>query len=402
MRPLERGIRLPRVLPEGLAPLPPQTRLTIPLLWGETALVRVGERVRLGQRIADGAGDLVPVHASASGRVEAVAPRTCADGKRHTAIVIASDGQDAPDPGLKRRVLLDELDDESLLTLLYEAGIRLPDGTPLATCAADAGPALHVLILSAIDHEPGLYAEDAALRFETEDALSGLRVLQRLLKPQETVVAVGSHQREAVRAAGRWTGLRLAVLADAYPAGHPRLLAEALGGLMPGQSFRDGGVLVVPVSAAAACGRAVYEGLPVVRQTVGVEWGQGRCLLSVPIGAPVRSVLQAAGHSEGAVLLGGPMTGAVLEDLGVPVAQGMTGLTILPAAVQSVQTACIRCGRCADVCPVGLQPYLSQTRRPERFFAGCLRCGACQYVCPAGLPLLRAMGHARKEEAILV
>lgn len=401
MRPWKTGIRLPQAQPEPPTALKGQERVVIPMQWGETALVRVGERVRLGQRIADGTGDMVPLHASISGHIAAVAPRTCADGKRYPAIVIENDGEERLDPSVRSRALLDEFSDELLLGLLFESGIRLPDGTPLASAVADAGPGLKTLIISAMDPEPWLYAEDAALAFDTEAALSGIRVLERLSHPETVVIAAGAHQKTAIGAVARWTGrrLRLAVMPDVYPTCHPQRLAELIGNVEAGQSCRTAGVLVLPVSAAAACGHAAYEGMPVTTQTVGVDWGTGRALFTAPVGTPVSAVLKAAGCDESNVILGGPMTGARLENLSVPLTKGMSGLTVLTESPAADKTACIRCGRCAAVCPVGLKPYLCQTRRAAQSFSACIRCGACQYSCPAGLPLMQSLNRRHKEVA---
>lgn len=391
MRPWNRGIRLPARPPAEPVELPVQERLTIPLERGETALVRVGERVRLGQRIADGAGEMVPLHAGASGFVTAIAPRTCADGKRYPAIVIENDGENRPDPAVQPRVLLDELSQETLLGILFEAGIRLPDGTPLATAAADAAQKTQTLLISAMDPEPWLYGEDAVVRTEAEAALSGIRILERLIGPQQVVVAAAARQKEAVRVIERWRGKRLRpeVLPDTYPMGHPQQLAALFGE----------NTVVIPISAAAECGRSVYEGMPAVSRLVSVEWGTGRAVCRVPLGAPVGAVLKAVGQSGQRVILGGPMTGCVLTNATVPVTKAMSGLTILPETAVTGRTACIRCGRCAAVCPVGLRPYLQLLRRDRQAESRCLRCGACQYSCPAGQPLAQIMGGRRKEAA---
>lgn len=398
-----RGLRLPREAEAAGPPtlLPPPARVILPLQWGERALVKPGDPVRVGQRIADGAGDTVPVHASVSGRVAAVAPRVCAGGARYPAIVLESDGTMTPDPSVRPRPLLDGMDDALLFDLLRESGVRLPDGAPLYSAVDEAGPGLEALILCAVDPEPGRCAENAALRFETENVLSGIRVLERLARPRRTVLAVRAGQPAALRAAERWTGprLRLAVLPDRYPYGNPRQLAERLGGVAPGQTAREGGALVVPASAAAGVGRSFYEGMPAVRQTVGVAWPGGRALVSAPLGTAVAAVLAAADPGPGRLLLGGAMTGAPLDDATAPLTQGMDALTLLEPQTPPRRTACIRCGRCEAVCPMGLQPWQSQLRRGRRNWAGCIRCGACQYSCPAGLPLLRAMERRGKEVA---
>lgn len=403
MYPWKRGARRLGVVeaPGPAMALPPPAVVALPMLWGESALVRPGDFVCLGQRVADGGGETVPLHASVSGRVAAIAPRVCAGGRRCLAVILESDGAMTPDPAIRPRALLDELSDAALISLLFESGIRLPGGTPLAAAVADAGPGVQTLILSAMDLEPSLCAENGTLRFETEDVLCGLRVLERLMRPRRTVLAVSAAQKAAVQAAARWADEKLEVIAAPaiYPSGHPRQLAARIGGLAPGESGRSGGVLAVPVSAAAAAGRCVYQGMPAVRQTVCVAWEQGRTLVSAPLGTPLKAVIEAAGAGAGAPLLGGPMTGSALSETDVPLVKGMDGLTLLPPQKARRQTACIRCGRCEAVCPVGLQPWRSQRRGEARSFAGCIRCGACQFSCPANRALLRSMERQGKEAA---
>ncbi len=391
---LERGIRLRRAPSAAVTVLPPPDRVVLPLLWGERPLVRPGQRVLRGQRIADGGGTL-PLHASVSGTVVDMGHHRTPDGLRRPALVVESDGAMEPSPAQTRRAVLDDLDDAALLSLLYEAGIRLPDGTPLADAAADAGPGLQTLILCAMDGEPDLCTEDAVLCSDGETALSGIRLLERLLRPRRVLLAVGARQKQAAAAAGRWCGgrLQLAMMPERYPYAHPQLLAEELGGQMPGQTSREAGVLVLPVTAAAAAGLAAYDGLPAVDVPVCVAWDGGRAVYRVPAGTPVRAVLRAAGQPAEHVLLGGPMTGRELVNPDGPILQGFPGLTVRRPDRPLPATACIRCGRCAAVCPVDLLPWMSQLRRAQPVWHGCLDCGACQYVCPANLPLLDAMGR---------
>ena len=396
---LERGVRLARTPAPVPTHLPAQNRVAIPLSRGETALVRAGQQVRAGQPIAEGGAGAAPVHASISGTVTAIAPRTCADGRRHPVVVIEQGDAVPPEAEMQPRALADDLSDEALVELLYQAGIRLPDGTPLADAVADAGPGLRALIVSAMDPEPGLCVQDAAVRFQTEAVLSGVRVLQRLLRPAVSYLAAARTQVEALEAAGRWAGstLTVAAIPDRYPAGHPRLLAQRLGGLRPGESARSSGLLVVPASAAAACGNAVYLGLPVTQQAVAVSTSQGVHLFQAPLGTPVEAVLRAADAGGGPVILGGAMTGRVLENRSVPMEQGMEALLVGMAGELPPRAACIRCGRCAAVCPMGLQPWRSQGRRQPRPEPDCLHCGACRYACPAGLPLPEAAVRRGKE-----
>ena len=63
---------------------------------------------------------------------------------------------------------------------------------------------------------------------------------------------------------------------------------------------------------------------------------------------------------------------------------------------ENANESCIRCGRCMDVCPVGL-PAGPLTHRPSAAVLRCIECGACEYACPAQRPLVSMLRRAKAE-----
>lgn len=390
MRPYERGLYVRRASVPRPVTLSAGSQVFVPLEHGETPLVSEGDPVRLGQRIAAGDGQSVPLHAGVSGLVSAIVPRTCADGQQYSTLVLENDGRNRPDPSIRPRAVLDGLSDEALLGSLADAGIRLPDGVPLAAAVTQGRG--KPLAVSLMDPEPGLCAGEAALLFDREATLSGIWLLAGLLGTDRATLVVGSGQREAVRAAKRWSGdrLGLCVAGGPCPAGHPARLSDVLDG-----------AVVVPAHVAAAAAHACYEGIPVMRGVVCVWREGGQALFDVPLGIPVRTVLEAAGVQDGVVILGGPLTGRPLACLDGPVVKGLEALTVFNSDGRSDggRTACVRCGRCERVCPVGLRPWVRFFGGARRERSDCLHCGACQFVCPAGLPLATLTRNVRTRSA---
>ena len=93
------------------------------------------------------------------------------------------------------------------------------------------------------------------------------------------------------------------------------------------------------------------------------------------------------------------MMGFTVTDLSIPVTKGTGGLTVFTQAVLDAEaaTACIRCGRCLDVCPLGLMPTrIAQAIRHNQLdlarrldLEACCECGCCAYECPARIPLVQ-------------
>jgi electron transport complex protein RnfC len=121
----------------------------------------------------------------------------------------------------------------------------------------------------------------------------------------------------------------------------------------------------------------------------------------VRIGTPVIDLLVAAGgipDDTGKVISGGPMMGKAIADLDVPVAKGTSGILLIPKeeAHRAEIYNCVHCGKCIEVCPMGLEPYRllilakkgNTQRAKEEHVLDCIECGSCSFVCPSNRPIL--------------
>ena len=101
--------------------------------------------------------------------------------------------------------------------------------------------------------------------------------------------------------------------------------------------------------------------------------------------------------------------GLSLSSLDIPLQKTTNGLLLLSEdpseRAQKQQTACLHCGRCARVCPMGLVPQqmaeAAEKKNYERYvkFHGtdCIACGCCTYTCPAKRPLTPTFKQAKAE-----
>ena len=132
--------------------------------------------------------------------------------------------------------------------------------------------------------------------------------------------------------------------------------------------------------------------------------------IEVPIGTSFKRIVEQLGGFKSEVqklICGGPMMGSALIRLDIPVTKTSSSLLALVQDEVSLfePSACIRCGRCKDVCPSLLVPqklYQIATNDTEAFILNggmeCIECGCCSYTCPAK----RNMTQAFKKMKYLV
>ena len=388
-------------------------------------LVAVGDTVCVGQKIGDGDGLCVPVHAPVSGTVVGIEDRPHPGGGVCPAIIIKNDFLDTPAPTMKPYSHPELFTPAELVSIIREAGIVGMGGAAFPTdVKSKTGMSqTDTLILNACECEPYITADDVLLRTRPGEVLQGLEVLVRVLSPSRTVIAVEDNKAEAAALLGErlgdFPGVELRVLPTRYPQGAEKQLIQAVTGrqVPSGGLPRDVGCAVFNAATAAGVYRAVYEGMPVIERVITVT-GEGvkqpRNLL-VRVGTSFLEVIAAAGGLEDdvwKVLSGGPMMGVAQEDLSVPVTKSTNAVLCLSSAQngESPHPACIRCGKCLEVCPMGLEPlYLYRysgagdvDALKRLHLMDCIECGCCAYACPGKLPLVegfRAGKRALKEGA---
>ena len=332
-------------------------------------LVQVGDRVLMGQKIGDGEGLCVPVHASVSGTVVAIEPRPHVSGRQILAVGIDNDGMNEAVPTVPAD--LDSLSNDESLHRVREAGIVGMGGAafPGNVKALSAIGNVDTLIANACECEPYITADDFMLRTAAEDGRKGMRILKRLLNPGRVVLAVEDNKAEAIAKVNslkkEFPDIELAILPTMYPQGAEKQLILSVTGreVKPGQLPVSVGCAVFNVSTFASIYRAVCLGQPLTRRIVTVS---GEAIADpqnylVPLGTTFHDLIEVAGglHDKTArVISGGPMMGIAQKDLSVPVGKASNCVLCLLKDQNGAaeNPVCLRCGKCVSVCPMRLLP----------------------------------------------
>ena len=372
-------------------------------------LVSVGDKVLRGQKIGDGEGLCVPVHASVSGTVIAIEPRPHVSGRQVMAIVIENDYEDNTVPGANRDPKA--MTSDEILHIIREAGIVGMGGAafPGNVKALSAIGIVDTLLANACECEPYITADDSILRTNPEQVLQGIDILRHILNPLRAVLAVEDNKTEAIEKVKSllpdFPGIELAVLPTRYPQGSEKQLIQAVTGreVAPGKLPASAGCAVFNVSTFAAIYRAVCLGVPLTQRivTVSGETVNQPQNFIVRIGTPFRDLIEAAGglrEETERVISGGPMMGIAQLDLSVPVIKATNSILCLPKDKNGAaeNPVCLRCGKCVGACPMRLQPlYLYRYQLAGDLemlnklnLMDCIECGSCAFTCPGKLPLV--------------
>ena len=382
-------------------------------------LVKVGDRVTVGQKIGDGQGLCVPVHASVSDTVTAIEARPHPGGNLQTAIVIESDGRGTLCPTVKPRdpEAVAAMSAEDLIAVIREAGITGMGGAgfPTSVKLSSGLGKVDTVIVNGAECEPYITSDDRLMRETPERVVGGLRVVLQILQPKRAAIGIEQNKPEAIAAisAVLGSGIDLLPLHVRYPQGAEKQLIQTVTGrcVPPGGLPAHVGCAVFNAATCAAIYDAVYLGLPLVRRAVTVTGSAiakpGNFL--APIGTAYSDLVEAAGGfalPPYKILCGGPMMGIAQYTLRTATIKGNNALTCYSDKDrhETPNPHCIRCGKCVEACPMHLMPlFLHRAvnrgdleRLDELHVMDCIECGSCAYGCPAGIPLVQSFRTGKK------
>jgi len=290
---------------------------------------------------------------------------------------------------------------EAIVEAVKKAGLVGQGGAAFPTfikLLRNAEKPVDTILVNGCECEPYLTADYRVMLEATRAVIAGAILAAKAAGAKRVVIAVEDNKPKAIEKLQqecKGTIASVAQLKTKYPAGGEKQTVRAALGrtVATGGLPLDCGVVVINVGTATAIARAVLRDKPVTVSGRGINTPKN---LLVAIGTPTSALIAAAGglkDSAVRVVSGGPMMGFSIANLDTPVTKGTSGITVFeaPDVAQPVETPCVRCGRCVDVCPLNLIPTrLGLAARyavwdvAERYhMMACMECGCCAYTCPA-------------------
>lgn len=408
------------ILPKGELVYPLSQHIGAPA----KAIVAAGDKVLVGQKIGEASGYVsANVLSSVSGTVKSIQKRLTASGDKMESIIVENDNEYSTIEGYGQARDYSTLSKDEIRTIVKEAGIVGLGGAGFPThvkLTPKDDSKIDYILVNGAECEPYLTSDYREMLEEPEKIVGGLKIIKKLFEQAKALIVIEDNKPDAIEAVRNVIqpedGIEVKVLKTKYPQGAERQLIGAATGRKISSSKLpvDAGCIVDNVDTVIAIYEAVCESTPLVRRilTVTGDAVSRPSNFNVRLGTQYTEILEAAGGYKTTpekVISGGPMMGVALFTTDIPVVKNSSALLCLTQdeVAKYEPSACIRCGRCVEVCPCRLVPqkmYECAIRSDHEGYiqvngTECYECGCCAYICPAKIPLTQAFKETRRNIA---
>lgn len=414
-------------------PVPPTVYISLSQHIGAPAkpIVSVGDKVKVGQIIAEPVGFVSAyIHSSVSGTVKSIGLRKDIAGKNQECVEIKVEGDEWLEDIDRSETLLTEFteDNKAIIEKIKLGGVVGLGGATFPThikLCPPPGKKCETLIINGCECEPYLTSDFRTMVEKGEQVVVGTAIMKQVLGVDKAVIGIEDNKPEAIRnitevierlsaVSDKYSGITVMGLLKKYPEGGEKQLIDAVmhrqvkSGCLP----IDAGAVVQNVGTALAVYDAVQKNKPLIDNSITVT---GECFpkqsnLLVRVGTPIQYIVDyLGGFPDDAVKVvsGGPMMGKAIANMDASTMKGTSALLFLTAdqTLRKQESYCIRCGKCAEACPMGLEPFLlnrlarngMKEELEDNAVQDCIECGCCLYSCPAYIPLLDVIRMAKAE-----
>ena len=408
--------KLAKANPVELFPIPKQVTVFLTQHLGAPSVPQVqkGDKVKVGQLIGKAEAFICAnVHSPVSGTVAKIEPVADFLGYKKDAIVIDVEGDEWAEgidtsTELKKDITLTK---QEIIDRMKACGIVGLGGACFPTHVKYMVPPdkkVDYLLINAAECEPYITVDYRMMLERADEVMVGIEAMLIASGAPVALIGVEANKPDAfehlTKVAANYKDIQVVKLKTKYPQGAEKQLIKALTGrsVPNGKLPIEVGCIVNNIATAFAIYEAVQKNKPIIETFTTVSGKSVKNMKNyrVRIGTCINDILNAVGIPEdtGKIISGGPMMGKAISNLNAFTVKGMSSLLLMTEkeSKRGEVYECLRCGKCMQACPMGLEPYmlhaLTDLQRYEdcekHGIMNCIECGSCSFGCPSNRPIL--------------
>lgn len=391
---------------------------------GLRSLVKVGDYVKMGQKIGERADNIyAALHASVSGTVVGIDKYLHRSGNYVDCVVIENDERYKQVEELEQACCLEsQLSSQEIVDKIRESGVVGLGGSGFSTYVKYVSTnEIDTIVLNGVECEPYIATDHNILLNRTDLVFEGLKIMMHAANAAKGVIAIKQQKKPLfdylVQFAQEYENITIVEVPDAYPMGWEKVLIRQVFRKEYDRLPADAGIIVNNVATAVEVASAIRGDLPLIYRTVTVNGPavEKPQIFRVRIGTQAKELLALAGYKANVqqvrLIAGGPMMGTIMESDEFIISKGVNAITCLieetvdgQRPLELPEEPCVRCASCVDNCPAGLQPVnimiaakFGEAETIQQLEAkACIECGLCTYVCPSKIPVTQWVREAKK------
>lgn len=374
--------------------------------------VKEGDYVYKGSVVATNTEINFPIHSSVSGYVIKGTMKVMNNGSKIKCIVVENDFKEKYESKVGAKKSIDKYNQVEFVNMLRESGITGLGGSDFPTYIKYSSSNSEYLIVNAVECEPMITSDYSVMCEHSEEILECIDAILEIKKLKKAFIAIKETNskifKEFNKYIGSYPNIKIVSVLDAYPIGWERNLVEGITGLTYKKYPTECGVIVNNVSTIYAIYEMLKYNRPLTERVItitgdGIKKPQN---VKVKIGASISEIIN---HIDGykdidnlLFIAGGPMMGKSLPSDDLVVTKDLNAIIVIKNNLKDA-SPCIKCGKCAEVCPVGIIPVFVKDNinnvkaLKDLNVKKCIECGMCSYICPAKIAIREFVKDAKKE-----
>ena len=358
--------------------------------------VRVMDYVCIGTVIGKSSVCDIPLISTVSGVVVGFQEKYISNGKKVKCVVIENDFKEKYLNKVGKKKDITKYSKNEYVYMLRENGITGLAGSDFPTYIKyDTDKKVKYLIVDGAECEVYASADGALMMNYAEEILEGIDAIMEIMGIEKAYIAINERNEGIIKKILKYIytypNIKVYSLPDAYPNGYERYLVSEILGLTYDRLPIEVGVINENVSTIYAIYEMLKYHKPLTERivTLAGEGVKNPCNYKLKIGTNLSELLMKTNNFKKIrnpiLIAGGAMMGKSIASDDFIITKDVNCVLLLEENQEKVYP-CIKCGKCSEVCPVGIIPskILDDPKRALDFKINkCVSCGLCSYVCPS-------------------